>query len=54
MGKGDTRRLCCTTKEEEDIRWQLKEGKISFATYTRRYNLLKKKGLIQRSGIIIR
>lgn len=54
MGKGSTRRSCCTTSEEEKIRWQLKEGYISSAAFNRRYNLLKKKGLIRRSGIVIR
>jgi len=52
-GKGDTRRPLQITQAENDLRWLLAEGKISKSTYNRRWNKLKKAGLIQRSGIVI-
>ena len=50
MGKGSKKRPSQITVEEERIRWQLAYGKITFATFRRKYLALKKRGLIRRSG----
>ena len=52
--KGDWRRSRTITKEEEDLRWDYMNGRIGYSTYKRRYAKLKKLGLIQRSGRIIK
>jgi len=52
MGKGSQPRPKQITREEEDLRWDAAEGKITEATFKRRYNVLLKKGLIRRSGRI--
>lgn len=48
MGKGDSRRPSRISKEEENIRFALALGKISFKTFEKRYKELKKQGKIWR------
>ena len=53
--RGDDRpRPCSTTREEAELRMRLLEGGITFDTYSRRYKKLKKLGLIQRNGKVIK
>ncbi len=33
MGKGDTRRPCLTSRKEEDLRYKLARGKITYAKF---------------------
>ncbi len=54
MGKGSRPRPRSITSEEEDLRWLLAEKRVSFDTYSRRYNELKRLGLIQRSGRVLK
>jgi len=51
--KGDWARRDQTTCEERDLRWDYLEGKISLATYNKRYKKLKRDGLITRSGKVM-
>ena len=53
-GKGSRRRPSQITRQEEELRWQIFNKKISMATFTRRYNKLKKAGLVTRSGKVVR
>jgi len=41
MGKGSGRRPCLVSRAEEDLRWDLKEGKISLATFKKKIKKLK-------------
>lgn len=50
MGKGDKKRPKQITREEDIIRWQLACGHITFKVFERKYKVLKKCGLIMRSG----
>lgn len=54
MGKGDKRRACCTTRQEEELRWQLATGVITFVQYERACRKLLKQGLIKRNGKVIK
>jgi hypothetical protein len=54
MGKGDTRRPRQISRHEEDLRWALALGKISFKTFEERYKALHREGLIHRSGEVVR
>ncbi len=49
-GKTDKRRPRQITKEEENLRWLLADGIISFKEFERRYKILKASGKIKRSG----
>lgn len=42
-----------TSKAEQALRWEYGQGKMSLATFNRRYEKLKKAGQILRSGRII-
>ena len=42
MGKGSKRRPTLVSKQEENIRWKLKEGKITFKEFERKMKLLLK------------
>lgn len=53
-GKGSWKRPSQTSCEEEDLRWLYFKGKISLATFNRRYKKLKQDGLITRSGKVVR
>ena len=48
--KGSWARKDQTTREEQDLRWLYMVGKISLATFNKRYKKLKRDGLITRSG----
>ncbi len=48
MGKGSKRRPLKTLTEENNLRWELAEGKITEAEYNRRYAKLKREGKIKR------
>lgn len=52
--KGSWRRPRSITREEEDLRADFFFGKISLATFGRRYAELKRQGLIRRSGRVIK
>jgi hypothetical protein len=54
MGKGSKRRPSSTTREEEDLRWKLAFGKITFKQYEKKYKELLKAGKIQRNGRVIK
>lgn len=54
MGKGSKPRPRSVTREEEDLRWRFAKGQISLAAFGREYAELKRRGLVQRSGRIIR
>jgi len=47
-GKGDSKRPRLISREEEDIRYALALGKITFEEYERRYKELRKQGKIVR------
>lgn len=48
MSKGDKRRPRSTTRQEDELRWRLATGVITFAEFEARYKKLKEKGLIKR------
>lgn len=52
--KENSPRPCGTTPEEVKLRTDLLTRKITFATYQRRFNKLKKLGLIQRNGKVLK
>lgn len=54
MGKGSKPRPRQITQEEEDLRMDYAQGKISLATFRRRYAKLKREGLLQRSGRVLK
>ena len=54
MSKGSWRRARSITREEMDLRDEHSRGRISLATFKRRYGKLMRAGLIQRSGRIIK
>ena len=43
-----------TTLDEQVLRWEYGQGKITLATFKRRYEKLKRKGLIRRSGKVLK
>ena len=53
MGKGSARRPSSTTREEEQLRWKLAEGRITFDEFERRYKELLRAGKIKRNGRVI-
>jgi len=54
MGKGSRPRPCCTTREEQELRADCMYGKITLGEFNKRYEELKKRGLIRRNGRIVR
>ena len=42
-GKGDGRRPCMVSREIENLRWALKEGRITFKQYERKMKKIKAK-----------
>lgn len=54
MSKGSWKRPCSTTREEYNLRCLYATGKITFAQYECKYKKLMERGLIKRSGRIIR
>jgi len=53
MGKGSRPRPQTITREEADLRWLLIKGVITIATFNKRYEELKRQGLIRRSGRVV-
>jgi len=47
-GKGSKRRPRLISREEEELRWQLAEGKISRVTFNKRILEMIKEGKINR------
>lgn len=54
MGKGSKRRPCCITREEQDLRDKYAHGDLTFVQYEKKYKALMDRGLIQRSGRVIK
>lgn len=54
MGKGDQRRPCCTTREEQNLRDLYAHGDLTFIQYEHKYKALMKRELIKRSGRVIK
>ena len=54
MGKGSRPRMRSITREEMDLRGLYFDGKISYSTYKKRFAKLKRAGLIQRSGKVLK
>ena len=52
--KGDWRRPCCTTREEQNLRDKYANGGMTFAEFETKYNILLKQGLIKRNGRIVK
>ena len=52
--KGSWRRPRSNTVEEESLWWLFIDGQITLATFNRRYAKLKRQGLIQRSGRVLK
>jgi len=50
MSKGSKRRPSGITRQEEDLRYALAFGKITFKQFEQKYKELKKRGLIKRDG----
>ena len=53
MGKGSKRRPCTTGTEENNLRWALALGKITFDEFEIKYKKLLKAGKIIRGGRIV-
>ena len=53
MSKGSGRRACQTGREEESLRWALKDGSITREEFDRQYMELLKQGKITRGGRVI-
>jgi len=54
MGKGSKPRPRSITREEENLRNDYACGKISRVVFGRRFEKLKRAGLIQRSGRVLK
>lgn len=54
MGKGDKRRPCCTTREEQNLRDRYARGMMTFDQYEQAYRKLMKQELIKRNGQVIK
>lgn len=52
-GKGSARRPSQISREEEELRWKLAEGKIAREQFLREYNGLLHEGKIIRGGRVI-
>ena len=53
MGKGSKRRPSAITREEENLRWKLALGRITFKQFEGRYKQLLKEGKIKRNGRVV-
>lgn len=53
-GKGDKRRPCQISPEEEELRWGLALGEISQKEFNKKYEQLLKEGKIVKVGSVIR
>ena len=54
MGKGSRPRPKSITRQEEELRSDYAFGNISLAVFNRRFAKLKKAGLIQRNGRVLK
>jgi hypothetical protein len=54
MSKGDKRRPSSISRAEEELRWKLANGKISFATFEKRYKKMLQEGKITRDGRVVK
>ena len=54
LGKGSARRPSAITREEEELRWKLANGHITFEQFEQRYKELLKAGKIQRNGRVVK
>lgn len=54
IGKGSKKRPSAITREESELRWKLASGNITFKQFEEKYKKLKKQGLIQRNGKVIK
>ena len=54
MGKGSRPRPQTVSREELDLRELYFDGKIGYSTYKKRFAKLKRAGLIQRSGRVLK
>ena len=54
MGKGDKRRPYSTTPEERALRAKYATTKMTRAQFDRAFKKLKKQGLIQRNGKVLK
>ena len=52
--KEDWKRPKQISREEEDLRWEYATHQISLNTFGRRYAKLKRRGLIRRSGKVLK
>lgn len=50
MGKGSKKRPPQISRAEENLRWALAYGKITFQQFEQKYKQLLKEGKIHRSG----
>jgi len=53
MGKGSKRRPCTTGTAENNLRWALAEGRITFNEFEKRYKKLLEANKITRDGRVI-
>lgn len=49
MGKGSKPRPDYTTRAEQELRWDYMNGEMTLNEFNRRYEKLKKRGLIKRN-----
>ena len=54
MGKGDRPRPQTVSHEELDLRWKYATHQISLAEFEVDYEELKRKGLLRRSGRVLK
>lgn len=53
-GKTSKRRPLQTSREENNLRWALYQGRIKFTEFERKYKELLKQGKIVRNGKVIK
>ena len=53
MGKGDARRKCSISRQEEELRWRLAYGKITFDEYAAKRKKLLAEGKITMNGKVV-
>lgn len=49
-GKGSWKRPCSTTREEQNLRDRYARGEITLRQFNKKFENLKKRGLIKRNG----
>ncbi len=53
MGKGDAKRKCSISRHEEELRWRLAYGKITFDEYVVMRKKLLAEGKITMNGKVV-